>query len=76
MNWMAAIKWSGTALVLAGIGLTSANIWFPLNLWLGFLSCVLWGWAAWRMQENALLLIEIVAGLMYLAGIINAHIGT
>ncbi len=76
MNWMAAIKWSGTALVLAGIGLTSANVWFPVNLWLGFLSCVLWGYAAIKMRENALLLIEIVAGLMYLAGIINAYQGT
>ena len=76
MNWMAAVKWSGTVLVLAGIGLTSANVLFPLNLWLGFASCVLWGYAAIQIRENALLLIEIVAGLMYLAGIINAYLGT
>lgn len=76
MNWMAAVKWSGTALVLVGIGLTSANVLFPLNLWLGFASCALWGYAAIKMRENALLLIEIVAGLMYLAGILNAYTGT
>lgn len=76
MNWMAVVKWGGTGLVLAGIGLTSANMWFPLNLWFGFFSCVLWGVAAIKMRENALLLIEIVAGLMYLAGIINAYTGT
>jgi hypothetical protein len=75
MNWMALIKWAGTGLVLVGIGLTSANVWFPLNLWLGFASCVLWGYAAIKMRENALLLIEIVAGIMYLAGILNAHMG-
>jgi hypothetical protein len=35
----------------------------------------LWGYAAIKMRENALLLIEIVAGIMYLAGILNAHMG-
>ena len=75
MKCMAFIKWSGTALVLIGIGLTSANVLYPVNLWAGFFSCVLWGWAAYKMRETSLLLIEIVAGLMYGIGMVHAIMG-
>lgn len=62
-------------MVLIGIGLTSANILFPLNLWCGWVSCVLWGIAAWRMREWSLVVIELVAGLLYFAGMLHAHLG-
>lgn len=75
MDWMATVKWLGTSLVLVSIGLTSANVMYPVNLWCGFTSCILWGLAAFRMRENSLFLIELVAGLMYIFGIVNAYKG-
>jgi len=64
------IRWSGTVLCLLGIGLTSLNI-FPLNLWFGFIGSGLWAWSGIQQKDCALFVVEGVAVLMYLYGIIR-----
>jgi hypothetical protein len=63
------IRWSGTVLCLIGIALTSLNI-YPLNLLFGLIGSFLWTVQGYLYRDNALLLVEAVAVLMYLAGII------
>jgi hypothetical protein len=64
------IKWTGTALCLVGIGLTSFNI-YPLNLFLGFTGSVLWAWAGAKQRDMPLFLVEGAAVVMYAAGILS-----
>ena len=64
------IKWTGTALCLIGIALTSLNI-FPLNLWFGFIGSALWTWSGIYQKDYALFVVEAVAVLMYLGGLIK-----
>ena len=64
------IKWIGTALCLIGIALTSINI-FPLNLWFGLVGSALWTWSGIYQKDYALFVVEAVAVLMYLGGLIK-----
>jgi len=64
------IKWTGTALCLIGIALTSLNI-FPLNLWFGLIGSGLWTWSGVYQKDYALFVVEAVAVLMYLGGLIK-----
>lgn len=64
------MKWTGTILCLIGIGLTSLNI-FPLNLWFGLIGSGLWAWSGMQQKDYALLVVEAVAVLMYLGGLIK-----
>lgn len=63
------IKWLGTILCLAGIGLTSFNI-YPLNITLSLIGSALWTWAGWKQKDMALFLVEAVAVAFYMAGFI------
>jgi hypothetical protein len=67
------IRWSGTILCLIGIALTSLNI-YPLNLLFGLVGSFLWTVQGYLYRDNALLLVELVAVLIYLAGIISLFI--
>jgi len=62
------IRWSGTILCLIGIALTSFNI-YPLNLVFGLIGSFLWTLQGYLYRDNALLVVELVAVLMYLVGI-------
>ena len=63
------IKWSGTALCLLGILLTSLNI-YPINIFIGFLGSALWAYAGYEQDDFALFTVEIVAVALYLSGIV------
>jgi len=67
------IRWSGTILCLCGIALTSLNI-YPLNLLFGLVGSFLWTVQGYLYKDNALLLVELVAVLIYLAGIVSIFI--
>jgi hypothetical protein len=67
------IRWSGTILCLIGIALTSLNI-YPLNLLFGLIGSFLWTVQGYIYRDNALLLVELVAVLIYLAGIVSIFI--
>jgi hypothetical protein len=63
------IRWSGTILCLIGIALTSLNI-YPLNLVFGLVGSFLWTVQGYLYRDNALLVVELVAVLMYLGGLL------
>ena len=67
------IRWSGTVLCLIGIALTSLNI-YPLNLVFGLVGSFLWTVQGYLYRDNALLIVELVAVLMYLAGILKLFV--
>lgn len=67
---MITIKWLGTILCLLGIALTSFNI-YPLNIILSFIGSGLWTWAGFIQRDPPLFLVEFVAVVLYLSGIIT-----
>jgi len=66
------IRWSGTILCLIGIALTSLNI-YPLNLVFGLVGSFLWTVQGYLYRDNALLVVELVAVLMYMAGLYTVY---
>jgi len=64
------IRWSGTILCLIGIALTSFNV-YPLNLFFGFVGSLLWAVQGYIYKDYALLIVEAVAVIIYLSGIIT-----
>jgi hypothetical protein len=66
---MKCVKWLGTLLCLIGICLTSFNI-YPINIVLSLIGSALWTWAGWAQKDMALFLVEAVAVLCYVAGVI------
>jgi multidrug transporter EmrE-like cation transporter len=69
-EYISIIKWLGTILCLAGIGLTSFNI-YPINIVLSLIGSVLWTFAGWAQKDTPLFLVELVAVIFYIAGIIT-----
>lgn len=67
------IRWGGTFLCLVGIALTSLNI-YPLNLLFGLIGSFLWTVQGYLYRDNALLVVELVAVLMYLGGIFKLFV--
>jgi hypothetical protein len=66
---MKLIKWLGTILCLIGIALTSFNV-YPINIVLSLIGSALWTWAGWAQKDMPLFLVEAVAVVMYMAGVI------
>lgn len=64
------IKWLGTILCLCGIFLTSFNI-YPLNIVLSLIGSTLWTVAGIIQRDAPLFLVEAVAVVFYVAGMIN-----
>lgn len=64
------IRWSGTILCLIGIALTSLNV-YPLNLFFGLVGSFLWTVQGYLYKDNALVMVELVAVLMYLGGLLT-----
>ena len=64
------IRWSGTILCLIGIALTSLNI-YPLNLFFGLVGSFLWTLQGYVNKDYALLIVEAVAVIIYIAGMLK-----
>jgi hypothetical protein len=73
MGMLEVIKWTGTILCLIGIALTSFNI-YPINIYLGFIGSALWAYAGYKQKDYALFLVEFVAVVMYLMGVIHERL--
>lgn len=65
-----SLKWFGTTLCLIGIALTSFNI-FPLNIIFGLVGSGAWTLAGYAQDDKPLLLVELVATVIYAAGLIT-----
>ena len=64
------LKWSGTILCLIGIGLTSFNF-YPTNIFFSLVGSALWTYAAVLQKDTPLFLVELVAVLFYIAGVVS-----
>lgn len=67
---MLSLKWLATYLCLAGIALTSYNI-YPMNIVLSAIGSAMWAWAGWKQRDNPLLIVEAVAVFFYVSGLIT-----
>jgi hypothetical protein len=67
---MLLFKWLATCLCLAGIALTSFNI-YPLNIILSAVGSAMWACAGWKQRDNPLLIVELVAVVFYISGMIS-----
>jgi hypothetical protein len=67
---MLVFKWIATYLCLAGIALTSFNI-YPMNIVLSGVGSAMWAWAGWQQRDNPLLIVELVAVVFYISGMIS-----
>ena len=63
------VKWLGTVLCLVGIALTSFNI-YPANIVFGLIGSGLWTIAGLLQRDAPLVLVEAVATILYLFGVI------
>lgn len=63
------MKWLGTSLCLVGIALTSFNI-YPANIFFGMIGSGIWTLAGVLQNDAPLVLVEAVATVIYLFGII------
>ena len=63
------MKWLGTLLCLIGIALTSFNI-YPANIFFGMIGSGIWTLAGVLQNDAPLVLVEAVATVIYLFGII------
>ena len=54
---------------LTGICLTSFNV-YPTNIILSLIGSILWTWAGWAQKDMPLFLVEAVAVVFYIAGVI------
>ena len=63
------MKWLGTVLCLVGIALTSLNI-YPANIFFGMVGSGIWTLAGVLQNDAPLVLVEAVATVIYLFGIV------
>lgn len=66
------IRWAGTLAYLVGMVLTSANI-YPLNLYFGALGGIFWAFVGVKNKDNALIVVEVAAAMIYIAGLISHY---
>jgi hypothetical protein len=63
------MKWLGTVLCLIGIALTSFNI-YPANILFGMIGSGVWTLAGVLQNDAPLVLVEAVATILYLFGVV------
>jgi len=71
--WMFWFEWTCTALLIAGVILTSFNI-YPLNLYVLLVGNGVWMILAWIWRKYSLLVVQTVITLIYVVGIANLFI--
>ena len=64
------VKWVGTLLCLAGIALTSFNV-YPLNIIFGLIGSGMWTTAGYMQDDAPLVVVEAVATGLYALGLIT-----
>jgi hypothetical protein len=67
---LSSLKWYGTLLCLAGIALTSFNV-YPLNIIFGLVGSGLWTTAGYVQDDAPLVVVEAVATGLYAVGLIT-----
>ena len=70
MMTLTALKWLGTGFTILGALLTSLGDWDPLNVVAFNLGAGFWLWAAIRMREMSLIVVNAVLLTIYAFGTI------
>jgi hypothetical protein len=71
--WIFWYEWFCTALLIAGVVLTSFNI-YPLNLYVLLVGNAVWMILAWIWRKYSLLVVQTIITLIYVVGIANLFI--
>jgi len=69
---LTAFEWLCSIVLLAGVALTSFNI-FPLNLWVLFFGNLGWVILGWIWRKWSLIAMQVVITLIYVVGIIKVY---
>ena len=64
------LKWLGTTLCLIGIAFTSFNV-YPANIMFSLIGSIMWTLAAILQQDTPLFLVESIAVVLYIGGVIS-----
>ena len=64
------IEWSATLTLIAGVALTSYNI-YPANVYISFVGNLLWLLMGWYWRKWSLIIIEAVILVIYTGGMIK-----
>ena len=67
--WQWWLEWGSTAMLIAGVALTSFNI-FPLNLYVALLGNLGWLAMGFVWDKWSLVIVEIVVSGLYVAGVV------
>jgi hypothetical protein len=69
---LTVFEWLCSIVLLAGVALTSFNI-FPLNLWVLFFGNLGWVILGWIWRKWSLIAMQVVITLIYVVGIIKVY---
>jgi hypothetical protein len=66
-------EWACTATLIAGVALTSFNI-YPLNLWVSLVGNLGWLLLGWIWRKWSLIIVETVISAIYIVGIVDLYL--
>jgi len=69
---LTVFEWLCSIVLLAGVALTSFNI-FPLNLWVLFFGNLGWVILGWIWRKWSLVAMQVIITLIYVIGIIKVY---
>ena len=72
LDWY--IKWSASFIILIGMALTSINV-TPFNLYFHFVGVVGWLIVGFMWHDRALMVVNSVAAMIFLMGILRYYFG-
>lgn len=66
-GWQFWFEWISTAVLIAGVALTSFNI-YPLNVWVSLIGNIGWLALGYLWRKWSLLIVEVIIVAIYLVG--------
>lgn len=67
-------EWSSTVILLAGVVLTSFNV-YPANIWFLLIGNIGWIALGWMWRKWSLIILQTIITVIYIAGIIKVYVG-
>jgi hypothetical protein len=67
-------EWSSTVILLAGVVLTSFNV-YPANIWFLLIGNIGWIALGWIWRKWSLIILQTIITVIYIAGIIKVYVG-
>jgi hypothetical protein len=67
------IEWTLTAMLIAGVALTSFNI-YPINLWVCLAGNIGWLYLGWHWRKWSLFVVQLIITIIYILGISKVYL--